>query len=263
MKMRLNEQMDMPTIRRSNLTRLFRDRSDNDVTGFSRLIGKSQSATSDLLHGRKSFGEKMARSIERNAKLPLGFLDNPNYPEVDGTLVMGFGATLTDAPRPNPPATGVIGDPIVEWEKPEDLPDDAYFLVSRYDVHASAGNGHVVYEELEHSLGQAFRMDWLRRKGLRGMALRCIYAKGDSMCPVICDGFSLVLDTDQTTVQDGKIYVIRYGDEVRVKYLHRRFDGGLIIRSENKLEFPDVEVKAEDMRHIEVLGRVVHVAGDY
>lgn len=213
---------------------------------------------------------KVADAIDRNPSYVSRMLYPPEksgYKRIGEELVdaitKAFPRWLTDAPRPNPPATGVIGDPIVEWEKPEDLPDDAYFLVPRYDVHASAGNGHVVYEELEHSLGQAFRMDWLRRKGLRGMALRCIYAKGDSMCPVICDGFSLVLDTDQTTVQDGKIYVIRYGDEIRVKYLHKRFDGGLIIRSENKLEFPDVEVKAEDMRHIEVLGRVVHVAGDY
>ena len=213
---------------------------------------------------------KVADAIDRNPSYVSRMLYPPEksgYKRIGEELVdaitKAFPRWLTDAPRPNPPATGVIGDPIVEWEKPEDLPDDAYFLVPRYDVHASAGNGHVVYEELEHSLGQAFRVDWLRRKGLRGMALRCIYAKGDSMCPVICDGFSLVLDTDQTTVQDGKIYVIRYGDEIRVKYLHKRFDGGLIIRSENKLEFPDVEVKAEDMRHIEVLGRVVHVAGDY
>jgi len=218
------------------------------------LSGETQNPKIDTL---RALGAVLSAS--ESLELTTGALRT----EDDGTQVMAFGATLADAARPNQPAKGVIGDPIVEWEKPEDLPDDAYFLVPRYDVHASAGNGHVVYEELEHSLGQAFRMDWLRRKGLRGMALRCIYAKGDSMCPVICDGFSLVLDTDQTTVQDGKIYVIRYGDEIRVKYLHKRFDGGLIIRSENKLEFPDVEVKADDMRHIEVLGRVVHVAGDY
>jgi SOS-response transcriptional repressor LexA len=62
-----NAYMDIQAIRRANLTRLFHRLSPDDVTGFGKIIGKSQSATSDLLLGRKSFGEKMARSIEKNA----------------------------------------------------------------------------------------------------------------------------------------------------------------------------------------------------
>lgn len=67
--------MDMPSIRRANLNRLYRSLSPDDVTGFGKIIGKSQSATSDLLLGRKSFGEKMARSIENNAGWPAMSLD--------------------------------------------------------------------------------------------------------------------------------------------------------------------------------------------
>lgn len=70
--------MDMPSIRRANLNRLYRRLSPDDVTGFGRIIGKSQSATSDLLLGRKSFGEKMARSIENNAGWPTMSLDQPD-----------------------------------------------------------------------------------------------------------------------------------------------------------------------------------------
>ena len=75
MKMGLDESMDMPTLRRKNLKKLFERLSPNDVTGFGRMIGKSQSATSDLLLGRKSFGEKMARSIEKNAGWAIMSLD--------------------------------------------------------------------------------------------------------------------------------------------------------------------------------------------
>lgn len=74
-RMRFDIGMDMPSIRRANLTKLFHKLSPDDVTGFGKIIGKSQSATSDLLLGRKSFGEKIARSIEKNANLAPMSLD--------------------------------------------------------------------------------------------------------------------------------------------------------------------------------------------
>lgn len=75
--------MDMPAIRRANLNKLFNRLSPDDVTGFGKIIGKSQSATSDLLLGRKSFGEKMARSIEKNAGWLLMSLDMADDPNVN------------------------------------------------------------------------------------------------------------------------------------------------------------------------------------
>lgn len=72
-----HDRMDMTSIRRANLKRLADNLAPGDVTGFGKIIGKSQSATSDLLHGRKSFGEKMARSIEKNAGLNPLALDQP------------------------------------------------------------------------------------------------------------------------------------------------------------------------------------------
>lgn len=42
-----------------------------------RLYGRSVSFWSDLLHGRKSFGEKLARSLEDQLGLPRMWLDKP------------------------------------------------------------------------------------------------------------------------------------------------------------------------------------------
>ena len=98
MNFRLDREMDMPSIRRANLIRQYRRLSPDDVTGFGKIIGKSQSATSDLLQGRKSFGEKMARSIERNAGWPAMSLDQPD----------GSGNT-----EPGPAIRGRI--PLISW----------------------------------------------------------------------------------------------------------------------------------------------------
>lgn len=70
--------MKIADIRRSNLSALCKKMTGGNVTRFGELIGRSQSATSDLLLGRKSFGEKMARSIEENLNLDSGYLDNIN-----------------------------------------------------------------------------------------------------------------------------------------------------------------------------------------
>lgn len=44
----------------------------------ARRIGRSPSQTNDMLNGRKSFGEKIARSIEDRLGKPHGWLDLPD-----------------------------------------------------------------------------------------------------------------------------------------------------------------------------------------
>jgi phage repressor protein C with HTH and peptisase S24 domain len=160
------------------------------------------------------------------------------------------------------PQTIPIGIPILEWNDPADLPEGAYVFVPRYDVHVSAGNGHTVEAEPLHERPQAFRSEWVKRKRLQHNGLMCVYAKGDSMEPRINDGDSLLVDRNQKTVTDGRVYVLRFGDEVRVKRLFKRPDGGLIIRSDNTASYPDIVVTAEEMQHVEIIGRVVHVSGE-
>lgn len=63
--------------RRANLRRLVQDRAGGNVTRFGALVGKQQSYISDLLAGRKAFGEKVARQIEAKLALKRGWLDAP------------------------------------------------------------------------------------------------------------------------------------------------------------------------------------------
>jgi phage repressor protein C with HTH and peptisase S24 domain len=156
----------------------------------------------------------------------------------------------------------IEGTPIISWSHPEDLPEGQFVFVPRYDVHVSAGNGQLVYETMEKEQPQAFRSDWIRKLSLSSKNLMVIYARGRSMEPVIFDGYALLVDRAQRQVVDGKIYVIRYGNDVKVKRLFKRFDGGLIIKSDNKDEFSDEIVSVNDLEHVEVIGRVVHVSGE-
>lgn len=64
-------------IRLENLRRILNERRPA-VTGaeLARRMGVQRSYTSELLAGRKSFGEKVARTIEAALDLPRGWLDN-------------------------------------------------------------------------------------------------------------------------------------------------------------------------------------------
>jgi phage repressor protein C with HTH and peptisase S24 domain len=257
MRMKLNKGMDTVTLsrgtvalRRLNLRRLIDLKAGGNTTRLADLIGKRQSYVSDLINNEeKSFGEKVARAIEARLGLPPLWLDRGDSPAPEPT-----GQTPDDRIP--------FGIPIIRWNDPADLPEGAYVFVPRYDVHVSAGNGRIVHIEKMHDQPQAFRSGWIKRKRLQHSGLMCVCAHGDSMEPIIGDGYSLLADRNQRAVIDGKIYILRYGDEVRVKRLFKRPDGGLLVRSDNTANYPDMTVTAEDMQHVEIIGRVVHVSGE-
>jgi plasmid maintenance system antidote protein VapI len=66
-----NSEMQIQAARRSALRAYIRKHhskpglSDGNVTEFARSIGMAQSQIADMLDGRKSFGEKVARKIEK------------------------------------------------------------------------------------------------------------------------------------------------------------------------------------------------------
>ena len=81
------------------------------------------------------------------------------------------------------------------------------------------------------------------------------------MEPSLCAGDALLVDRSQIAVMEGKVYVLRYGDEVRVKRLFKRPDGGLKIISDNRA-FPAIDVPVHELAGVEIIGRVIHRAGD-
>jgi phage repressor protein C with HTH and peptisase S24 domain len=151
--------------------------------------------------------------------------------------------------------------PILAWEHESDLPAGEFIMVPRLRVFLSAGNGHDQVEiEFVKKQPQAFRADWIRQERLKPAKLASMSADGDSMEPGIFDGDSLVVDTSQDTVIDGKVFAIWYDGGERVKRLYRLPGGGLRIKSDNPL-FETIEVKSDQVEHVRIIGRVVHRAG--
>lgn len=246
-------------VRRANLRFLI---ERDGLSSVARRAGKPDRQLNDMVAGRKSFGEKVARDIELSLdpSLKPGWLDAPLIYDANA----GSGATLlavSDCLLPSP--TGATSEhPARPDPTSETLPipsDDDYALIPQYSARAACGpayhNGHV-----EVRGGLAFKRDWLARMGLRPESLSVIAANGESMAPTIHDGEVLLIDHSDTEPQDGKVFALARGDEMVVKRLARDFAGGWVVRSDNsdKARFGDFHVSDSAIR---IVGRVVWRGG--
>ncbi len=123
------------------------------------------------------------------------------------------------------------------------------------NVRVGAGN-RIVTEPVKEERRFRYSIDWLHKYGLDASKLIRFRVQGQSMEPVIMSGAWITVDMSNTAVVDGFPYLIRSGDQIAVKYLFKRPDQGLIIRSHNPSE-PDVVVPIGEMENVSVLGRVV------
>lgn len=152
--------------------------------------------------------------------------------------------------------TGVVanvgpGEPHAANDKFEKVPEMA-------DVRLAAGDGIENLAEEETGTVQ-FRRSFLRSVGASVGKARVVYAKGDSMEPIIRDGAALlVVPNESLTLQDvaaGGVYAINYDGKMIVKTVTRdRLTKRWVARSFNPA-YPDIPL--ENGSPIRVLGQVV------
>lgn len=127
-------------------------------------------------------------------------------------------------------------------------------------LSAGAGSAPVDYQE-RRSL--AFSEPWLRKKGLSPKNLVIIEVSGESMEPRLSSGDVALINTNDKAIKNHKIYALRYGEDLRIKRLSMRYDGAIVISSDNPLpEFKDEVVPASDLNQLHIIGRAVWVGGE-
>lgn len=144
------------------------------------------------------------------------------------------------------------GEPPAANDKFEKVPELA-------DVRLAAGHGIENDNELANGMIQ-FRRSFLRSVGADGGRGRVVYAKGDSMEPVIKDGAALLVVPDEgLTMRDlvvGGIYAINYDGKMIVKALAKdRLTGHWVARSLNSAKYADIPLEGDVS--VRILGRVV------
>jgi phage repressor protein C with HTH and peptisase S24 domain len=122
-------------------------------------------------------------------------------------------------------------------------------------VAVAAGSGQQPVDGATEFIG--FRHDWLRTTfNRRAEDVILETAVGDSMAPQIGNGDLLLVDTTDQTVRNFGIYVLEVRDERLVKRVQRKFDGSLILISDNNRYQPE-EIAPDAAREIRVVGRVI------
>ena len=102
-----------------------------------------------------------------------------------------------------------------------------------------------------------FAQRLLTANGVDTSAIACAINQGKSMERLIMDGALIALDTSKQQVKDDRIFAFDHGGMLRVKYLFKQPKGGLLIRSENRHDYPDEILSAEEFASdIRILGWV-------
>ena len=202
-----------------------------------------------MLNKVRSVGEKMARKIEIATSSPEGWMDKFHDQEATPTKHFHVAEPLI-----------VYISAIVDWENPEDLPPNKYAFVARRQVKID--RNRVLYADLGVP-PIAFPTQWIKKNELHHSNLATFEVSGNAMEPRIYSGDTVLINRGKTEVEDGKIYALRYGHELRVNRLYRRYDGILILRSYNRDSYPDENIPTEALKEqLEIIGRVVWAAGE-
>lgn len=199
-------------------------------------VGISQSAI-HLLESRDSQSSKFLVELSK----ALG---------VSAEWLREGGMAVADMPRPN------------DLETLSSPSEETHVIIPRYNVHAACGNG-LLNDHVEVNGGLAFMRSWIRDMGWKAANLVVIYARQDSMAPTITDGAVLLVDTSQTAPESGRVYVLNWFGEERVKRLHRVGASRYRVSSDNpnKAEFPDEVIDFEESPDVRIIGRVVWQGG--
>jgi phage repressor protein C with HTH and peptisase S24 domain len=188
----------------------------------------------------RAMGDDVARKIEMAINESTGWMDNDHSSK---------GTRKTEQSN-------------VRAIHPDDAQADDMVYVPESRISFSAGNGRTAnYELIEDEEPASYRLSWFQKYGINPDHVKRFRVAGDSMEPMLFARDTILVNMDETSVVDNKMYAIRYGDELRVKYLRKKLDGTLILRSINPLYKEEEVSPALASEHITIIGRVRDASG--
>lgn len=159
--------------------------------------------------------------------------------------------------------TARFGTPVASLGDDDPLSED-YIQIKETEVRFAAGNGRQAhFDEVSESVPRTYRRSWFVQEGINPEQARCFKVHGESMEPFLFDGDTVLVNLAERDIINGKVYAIRYGDELRIKRVYRKIDGGLVLHSDNPAFLPrDEDVPpAIVQEHIGIIGRVRDKSG--
>ena len=187
----------------TRLERLKQFQAERNLSGpaeLGRAIGRRTNQTSDLLHGRAPFGERIARAIEQFAGLPAGWLDQaeaPPGPAVKAARVQPAAGADPQviAAQPLGGATAASGAAPTSAQQPVRAP----LLLTR---------------------------EWVRAVTTAAdPQLHFLHMPDESMAPLLARGDLLLIDSSVGSFGRDGIYVLHGRGRLLERQLRARLDG--------------------------------------
>jgi len=197
----------------------------------SKILGKPDRQVNDMLAGRKSFGSKVARAMERHAVENFGKLN----------LFYFEGIDKDHAPHDDE----VVRDGL-----------DGYLKVPFIGNKEPIGKINQEAETIASLI--CLSKQWINKNlPLTGdiQKLAFTYVVGDSMQPTLNNGDMLLIDTSINTTIEDSIYALEVNEKFIIKRVRQRFDGSYEISSDN-LAVKTVDILNDEFK-IKVVGRAV------
>jgi phage repressor protein C with HTH and peptisase S24 domain len=149
---------------------------------------------------------------------------------------------------------------ITTYNTVDELPEGMHVLIPRVAVDLSAGNGKTAWH-VEERDPLPFLVDYIKRLGIKPQSAVVVKVSGDSMERTLFDDDSVIVNTAEAEVKDNGVYALIMDNDLMVKRLFKRPGGGLLVVSDNKDRYPSFEVQSDDLRHINIIGRVKYRSG--
>lgn len=156
-----------------------------------------------------------------------------------------------------------LGQPIAAIDEGPADTDKDYIVIPEYQLSFSAGAGAVAESENPDGVPAAYKISWLQSIGLKPKNARRFRVRGDSMEPTLFHDDRILVDISQNLpehIQDGAVYAVRYGESLKVKRLHRRIDGRIVLVSDNPAYSEEV-ISPEYADDFAIIGRVLERSG--
>jgi len=138
------------------------------------------------------------------------------------------------------------------WDSKTDLPDDEVEVPYLKDIELACGDGSCIEDDY-NGFKLRFAKSTLRKVGAQKDSVLCFPASGNSMEPMIPEGTTVAINTNDKKIVDGKVYAISQDGWKRLKSIYRVSPTRIVIRSFNSDEYPDEEA---DIENVEILGRM-------
>ncbi len=182
-----------------------------------------------------------------------------HLPEIAAALGVPLNTILYDTDRQKERITTEINvaSPTAIYET-----DERFVYIPVYELSAALGNGRVAQHE-QVSGKHSYSLKWLSQEKLNAKNLSRIKGEGRSMEPTINDGDTLLINHEEKSIIPGKVFMLRIGNETRIKRLYLQLDGRIRVVSDNidKFQYPDEFVYPNEMP--EIIGRVRDVSSTW